>query len=86
MTQGMLPTPNSPGWQMLARGQQEGDGISRCPGGHIHLDHGSLTLRFDADEFLAFAQMVAEAAAHLSGGTRLTLPPRGNDSANFSLN
>ena len=67
MTQGTLPAPGSPGWQMLARGQQEGDGISRCPGGHIHLDQGNLTLRFDADEFLAFAQMVAEAAAHLHG-------------------
>lgn len=67
MTQGMLPTSNSPGWQMLARGQQEGNAISRCPGGHIHLDYGSLTLRFDAAEFLAFAQMVAEAAARLNG-------------------
>lgn len=64
------PTPlPSPGWTFLARGEQENDTISRCPAGHIHLDYGNMTLRFERDEFLAVARMVAEAAARLEGGS-----------------
>ncbi len=74
MNQGMLPAPNSPGWRRLARGRVDAHGISRCPGGHIHLDYDNLTLRFDSDEFLAFAQMVAEAAARLRGGLSFARP------------
>jgi len=60
------PLP-SPGWTFLARGNQEDETISRCPAGHIHLDFGRLTLRFEQDEFLVFALMVAEAATRLRG-------------------
>jgi hypothetical protein len=60
------PLP-SPGWIFLARGVQESDTIARCPGGHIHLDYGNLTVRFQRAEFLAFARMVAEAAMRLQG-------------------
>ncbi len=67
MTQGILPSSGTPGWHFLARGPQGSDSITRCPGGHIHLDYGSLTLRFDPDEFLRFAKMVAEAATQLRG-------------------
>lgn len=62
-----IPSP-APGWKFLARGKREFDIISICPEGHIHLDYGNLTLRFDRDEFLAVARMVAEAAEHLQGG------------------
>lgn len=62
------PTPlPSPGWNLLARGVHENEIISRCPAGHIHLDYGYLTIRFERDEFLAFARMVVEAAARLEG-------------------
>jgi hypothetical protein len=74
MTQGRLPGPHAPGWRMLARGRVDADGISRCSGAHIHLDYDKLTVRFDPDEFLAFAQMVAEAAANLGGSTEFTPP------------
>jgi hypothetical protein len=60
------PLPPS-GWTLLARGEQENDVIARCPGGHVHLDYGNLTLRFLRDEFLAFAHMVTEAAMRLEG-------------------
>lgn len=89
MTEQSSPTPSlSSGWTFLARGKQEYDTISRCPAGHIHLDYGTLTLRFERDEFLAFARMVAEAAARLQG-----VLPNGADrrfvskpSVTFSLN
>lgn len=52
------------GWKMLAQGG-ESVGISRCPGGHIHLDYGNVTLRFTEEDFRAFATMVGQAAANL---------------------
>ena len=68
MTEKSSQTPlPSPGWTFLARGEQENDAIARCPAGHIHLDYDNLTLRFERDEFLVFARMVAEAAARLQG-------------------
>ncbi len=87
MTQGILPSPGTPGWQVLARGAEKSDSITRCPGGHIHLDYDNLTLRFSPDEFLLFANMVAEAAAHLKG----VAPPKPatldhNPSSTFSVN
>lgn len=36
----------------------EGVGISRCPGAHIHLDCGHLTLRFTEEGFRALAAML----------------------------
>lgn len=87
MTKGMLPPSNSPGWRTLARGQKEGDTISRCPGGHIHLDYGNLTLRLDPEEFLGFAEMVSEAASLINGGPILSaVAPDRDLSASFSLN
>ena len=53
-------------WKVLAQGG-EGAGISRCPGGHIHLDYGNVTLRFTEENFRAFATMVGRAAANLGG-------------------
>ncbi len=87
MTQGMLPSPGTPGWRFLARGQGAGESITRCPGGHIHLDYGTLTLRFDPDEFVRFANMVAEAAAHLNGSASFRpVPLDHNPAATFSVN
>ena len=60
----------SPGWIFLARGKDENGTISRCPAGHIHVDYGNLTLRFERDEFPAFARMVAEADARLQAVQR----------------
>jgi hypothetical protein len=68
MTEQSSQTPlPSPGWTFLARGEQENDTIARCPGGHIHVDYGNLTVRFQRDEFLAFARMIAEAAVRPQG-------------------
>ncbi len=86
MTQGRLVPRGTPGWEVLAHGQRESDSISRCPGGHIHLDYGKLTVRFDPDEFLTFARMVAEAAARLNGHSLSGTPLDHNPAATFSLN
>ena len=68
MTEKSSQTPMpSPGWTFLARGEQENDAITRCPAGLIHVDYGNLTVRFQRDEFLALARMVADAAMHLQG-------------------
>lgn len=77
-----------PRWTIFARGEREQDRIARCPGGHIHLDYGNLTVRFHDDEFSAFARMIVEAATRLGGTTRLPLTaPRDLDSpATYSLN
>lgn len=61
------------GWKMLAQ-EQQGDRIQQCPVGHIHLDYGNFTIRFQPEEFLAFATWVAEAAANLSGNPWAGLP------------
>jgi len=58
------------GWKVLARGR-EGAGISRCPGGLIHLDYGNVTLRFTEEDFRASAAMVEQAAANLNGAQLL---------------
>ncbi len=65
MNQQLPPVPS--GWQSLARGNRENDSVSICPAGHIHLDYGNITVRFNRAEFLAFARMTAEAAARLNG-------------------
>jgi hypothetical protein len=68
MTEQSSPNPlPSTGWTFPARGEQEDESISLCPAGHIHLDYGRLTLRFERDEFLAFTRMVADSAARLEG-------------------
>ena len=83
----MAQTPLSAGWTQLARGEQNNDAINRCPAGHVHLDYGNVTIRFERDEFLAFAQMVTEAANRLTGNMRpATTPPAAAPSDNFSLN
>ena len=76
------------GWTFLARGEQANDTMSRCPGGHIHLDYGYLTVRFKREEFLALARMVAEAVLRLQGVStdsvhHLSIP---NTPITFSLN
>ena len=53
-------------WKVLAQRGESGR-ISRCPGGHIHLDYGNVTLRLGKEEFGAFAAMVQEARANLDG-------------------
>ncbi len=55
-------------WKVLARGE-DGVGVSRCPGDHIHVElgQGEVTLRFDEARFLAFARTVSMAAAAVSG-------------------
>jgi hypothetical protein len=50
---------SSPGWTFLARGEQKNETITSCSAGHIHLDYVRLTIRFEQDEFLAFARIVA---------------------------
>jgi len=77
--------PPSSGWTPLARGEIEGDEINRCPGGHIHLDYGNLSIRFERDEFLVFTRMVLEAATRLTGTPPAT-PFALNPSTPISLN
>ncbi len=77
--------PSSSGWTPLARGEIEGDEINRCPGGHIHLDYGNLSIRFERDEFLVFTRMVLEAATRLTGAPPAT-PFASNPSTPISLN
>ena len=88
MSQSTLPSPNATGWTLLARGERENDAINRCPAGHIHLDYGNFSVRFQSDEFLAFARMVAEAAAHIQGLQRSAPAIRSGDPSEtlFSLN
>jgi hypothetical protein len=61
-------------WQVLARGDEDGVGVARCPEGHIHveLERGEFTLRFDDARFLAFARTVARAAAAVAGNRGLS--------------
>jgi len=84
----MNQSPSLPGWTPLARGEQASDAINRCPGGHVHLDYGNFTVRFQRDEFLAFARMVAEASARLIGdvGPGPTVPLEFKPSTPISLN
>jgi hypothetical protein len=84
----MNQSPSLSGWTPLARGEQESDAINRCPGGHVHLDYGNFTVRFQRDEFLAFARMVAEASARLIGDVRPgpTVPLEFKPSIPISLN
>jgi len=53
-------------WAILSQGA-EGAGVSRCPAGHIHVERGPLSLRFDEGEFLAFVRMLAAAARAIRG-------------------
>lgn len=81
------PLPHQ-AWTFLARGEQENDTIARCPGGHIHMDYGNLTVRFQNEEFMAFARMVAEAAMRLQGVSSNRFDHRfvSKPSFTFSLN
>ncbi len=73
---------------MLAQGG-EGVGISRCPGGHIHLNYGNVSLHFTEEDFRAFAAMVGRAVANLDGTSLLkglAALPEDKDTIVFSKN
>lgn len=53
-------------WLVLAR-REGGAGVSRCPEGHIHVEYGVVSLRFDDAEFLAFAGTLGEAVRNITG-------------------
>ncbi len=74
-------------WTVLSEGTG-GTGVSRCPGGHIHVDYGVVTLRFDDKGFLAFAKAVGEAAWSIAASRRAELGGLipGSMGAWFSLN
>ncbi len=74
MKQADLPSLPTPGWTQLAHGDQKDDRVARCPAGHIHLDYGNFSIRFGDEEFLAFARMVAEAAARVGGSAARPVP------------
>ncbi len=87
MAEQSLPTSlPSQGWTFLARGDQVNDMIARCPGGHIHVDYGNLTIRFQQEEFLAFSRMVAEAADQLQDAWPNILTQKNKRSKTFSKN
>ncbi len=56
-------------WIVLSKGTK-GTGVSRCPEGHIHVDCGFTTLRFDDEGFLAFAKTLGEAARSITASRR----------------
>lgn len=74
-------------WIVLSRGA-EGTGVSRCPEGHIHVDYGVVTLRFDDEGFLAFAKTLGDAARSITASRRPELGGvvHGPTGAWFSLN
>ena len=75
-------------WKVLAQ-RGKSAAISRCPGGHIHLDYGNITLRFSEEEFGVFAAMVGEARANQDGtplSTWLIPPSIGIGTVGFSNN
>ena len=75
-------------WKVLAQ-RGKSAAISRCPGGHIHLDYGNITLRFSGEEFGVFAAMVEEARANQDGtplSTWLIAPSIGRGAVGFSNN
>ena len=85
--QAYQPGPLLSDWTGLAQGRKKGASISRCPVGHVHLDYRNLAIRLENDEFLAFASMVAQAAARLGGTSPLLPPPSAQGMGNsFSLN
>lgn len=87
MTDDTAKPSNALGWQVLAHGEQRDDGIARCPQGHIHLDYGNVSLRFDEQEFITFGEMVRDALVVLTGEPDYTfVPPNHNPSATFSRN
>ncbi len=51
-------------WTLLARDADE-TSVSRCPEGHIHLEYGTTSLRFDDSHFLELAEVVCTAARRL---------------------
>ena len=71
-------------WKLLAQ-EEQGDRIQQCPVGHIHLDYGNVTIRFQPEAYLAFATYVAQAAAALSGHPLAGLP-ESRPRARFSKN
>jgi|GEM_PF-5107478 hypothetical protein len=75
MTEGKAKSASVSRWQVLASGQQKDDGIARCPQGHIHLDYGNLSLRFDQQAFIAFGEMVGDALVALTGESNFILGP-----------
>lgn len=85
--QSAQPPLPAPGWTLLAHGVKENDSITRCPAGHVHVDYGNLTVRFQRDEFLAFARMVEDAVVRIHGVSpnmpHLIIP---KSSVTFSLN
>ncbi|MGB3717710.1 MAG: hypothetical protein WA996_25080 [Candidatus Promineifilaceae bacterium] len=88
MSQSKNTLPPSPKWKMLARGVNGDEAITRCPAGHIHLDYGNFTVRFQPEEFLNFARLVTEAAARIQGEPwpASTRPFTMEPSLAFSLN
>ena len=74
-------------WTKFSQGA-EGAGVSRCPAGHIHVELGPLSLRFDEREFLAFVRMLGQAAQSITATRRPELGDviYGPTGAWFSLN
>ncbi len=74
-------------WIILSRGAG-GTGVSRCPEGHIHVDYGVVTLRFDEEGFRVFAKTLGDAARSIGASHRPELGGviHGPMGAWFSLN
>ena len=88
MNQSNNTLPPSPNWKLLARGVNGNETITRCPAGHIHLDCGNFTVRFQPEGFFDFARIVTEAAARIQGEPwpASTKPFTTEPSLTFSLN
>lgn len=50
--------------RILARAE-DGSAVYRCPAGHIHLDYGNVTLRYEEGDFYDLVALINEAAGNL---------------------
>lgn len=58
--------------RILARAE-DGSAVYRCPAGHIHLDYGNVTLRYEEGDFYDLVALINEAAAKLRDRELLNL-------------
>ncbi len=56
-------------WQLLSR-DESGVAVLRCPEGHIHVEvaSGTVTLRLNEEQFIAFTRTMVQAARTVANG------------------
>ncbi len=56
-------------WQLLSH-DESGVAVLRCPEGHIHVEvaSGTVTLRLNEEQFIAFSRTMVQAARSVANG------------------